>query len=211
MGKKLLKILKNIIKVVMTIVMTLIVFIVGTNIYVKVVSGKFIISGDENVDADCILVLGAGVRPDKTPSLMLKDRLDKAVKIYKKYGGKKILVSGDHRSEYYDEVSTMKNYLVDAGVKEEDIILDHMGLSTYDSMYRAREIFNVKKVIIITQKYHMYRAIYDARQLGMEAYGVCAKEVRYNGQLIRDVRELAARVKDVAFCIYEPQAESMEN
>jgi vancomycin permeability regulator SanA len=100
----------------------------------------------------------------------------------------------------------MKNYLIEAGIPSECIFMDHGGLSTYDSMYRAVNIFDVKKAIIVTQKYHMYRAIYVAKSFGIDAYGVCAKEVSYSGQTKRSVREVLARIKDMAYCITKPEA-----
>ena len=158
----------------------------------------------ENVD--CIIVLGAGVRADGTPSAMLQDRLDKAVELYENGVSDKIIVSGDHREKYYDEVNTMKNYMIEKGVPSEAIFMDHAGLSTYDSMYRAVNIFGVKSAVIVTQKYHMYRALYDASALGIDAYGVAAKDVTYSGQTYRELREIAARVKDIAYCIFKPEA-----
>lgn len=157
-------------------------------------------------EVDCIIVLGAGVRADGTPSAMLRDRLEKAAELYEKGVSDKIIVSGDHREVYYDEVNTMKSYLMDKGIPSEAIFMDHAGLSTYDSMYRAVNIFGVKSAVIVTQKYHMYRAIYDAEALGIEAYGVAAKKVVYNGQTYRELREIAARVKDIVYCIFKPEA-----
>lgn len=158
----------------------------------------------ENID--CILVLGAGVRPGGKPSLMLKDRLDKAVELYETGVSDKIIVSGDHRENDYNEVQVMKNYLIDKGIPSEVIFMDHAGLSTYDSMYRADYIFGVKRVVIVTQEYHMYRAIADAEAMGIKAYGVSAKKVTYNGQFGREIREIAARVKDVVYGIMKPEA-----
>jgi vancomycin permeability regulator SanA len=154
-------------------------------------------------DVDCILVLGCSVKTDGTPSLMLADRLNKAVELYQA-GGQPILVSGDHGTQYYDESTTMKNYLVAQGIDSENIFVDHAGYSTYDSMYRAKEIYGAKKILIITQEYHMYRSLYIAEAMGMEAYGVVTDEVRYNGQLKRDIREIFARNKDFLACIFKP-------
>jgi vancomycin permeability regulator SanA len=154
-------------------------------------------------DVDCILVLGCSVKTDGTPSLMLADRLNKAVELYQA-GGQPILVSGDHSTQYYDESTNMKNYLVAQGIDSENIFVDHAGYSTYDSMYRAKEIYGAKKILIITQEYHMYRSLYIAEAMGMEAYGVVTDEVRYNGQLKRDIREIFARNKDFLACIFKP-------
>lgn len=147
-------------------------------------------------DVDCILVLGCKVHEDGNPSHMLEDRLKRGVALYKGGAAPKILMSGDHGQEEYDEVNAMKKYAMDAGIPSEDVFMDHAGFSTYESMYRAKEVFGAKKIIIVTQEYHLYRAIYAAEQMGMEAYGVDADYRRYSGQLARDVREVLARVKD---------------
>ena len=116
--------------------------------------------------------------------------------MYKGGAAPKILMSGDHGQVEYDEVNAMKKYAMDAGIPSEDVFMDHAGFSTYESMYRAKEVFGAKKIIIVTQEYHLYRAIYAAERMGMEAYGVNADYRTYSGQLMRDVREVLARVKD---------------
>lgn len=207
------KIIKRILLITAILVLGGIFLIIGINLYVMAVTSGKILTEEEVTrkdSIDCILVLGAGVKADGTPSLMLKDRLDKTVELYELGVSDKILVSGDHRSQYYDEVNTMKNYLVEHGIPSECIYMDHSGLSTYDSMYRAVNVFGVKSAVVVTQKYHMYRALYVADSMGIDAYGVCAKEVRYNGQTYRDLREVAARVKDVGYCIIKPKAEVMD-
>ena len=90
----------------------------------------------------------------------------------------------------------MKKYAIKNGVDSSDIFMDHAGLSTYDSMYRLKHIFNVNKVLIVSQEYHLYRAVYIARKLGIDAYAVSAEDKNYSGQLYRDIREIIARVKD---------------
>ena len=84
-------------------------------------------------------------------------------------------MSGDHGRVSYDEVNTMKDYAINDGIPSDDIFMDHAGFSTYDSMYRAKEIFGVKKIVIVSQKYHLTRALYIAKKLGIEAYGVSAR------------------------------------
>jgi vancomycin permeability regulator SanA len=138
---------------------------------------------------------------------MLRDRLEKTVELYEAGVSDTIIVSGDHREENYDEVNTMKYFLIEAGIPSEDIFMDHGGLSTYDTMYRAVNIFDVEKAVIVTQKYHMYRAIYDAKSLGIEAYGVNAEEITYSGQTKRDIREVLARIKDVCWCLTNQKSE----
>jgi vancomycin permeability regulator SanA len=98
----------------------------------------------------------------------------------------------------------MKQSAIDDGVKSSDVFMDHAGFSTYESIYRAKEIFGVKKMIIVTQDYHLYRALYIAERLGIEAYGVNADYREYWGQSKRDMREVLARCKDFATVIFKP-------
>ncbi len=154
---------------------------------------------------DCILVLGCGVKADGEPSAMLHDRLQQGVALFEAGAAPKLLMSGDHGRENYDEVDAMKQFAVDAGIASEDVFMDHAGFSTYESMYRAKEIFQAEKIIIVTQGYHLYRAMYIAEQLGLEAYGVSADLRGYAGQTMRDIREVLARVKDFGTSILKPE------
>ena len=156
-------------------------------------------------DVDCILVLGCRVRSNGVPSDMLHDRLTVGLRLYELGAAPKLLMSGDHGQTDYDEVNTMKQFAMDAGVPSQDIFMDHAGFSTYESMYRAKEIFQAEKILIVTQEYHLYRALYIAESLGLEAYGVDAALRSYGGQFSYDVREILARVKDVFSCIFKPE------
>ena len=156
-------------------------------------------------DWDCILVLGAGVRNDGTPSHMLEDRLKTAIELYRAGVAPKLLMSGDHGQKEYDEVNVMRQYALDAGVPSEDIFMDHAGFSTYDSMYRARDVFLAKRILVVTQTYHLPRALYIAKAFGIEAEGVGADLRQYAGQAGRDLREVAARVKDFGYALFKPQ------
>lgn len=179
----------------------------GINGYVVSFGEKYILSPADAAaltDMDCILVLGCGVRDDGTPSHMLEDRLRRGVELYKAGAASKILMSGDHGRAGYDEVNTMKQYAIDAGVPSQDIFMDHAGFSTYESMYRATDIFCAEKILIVSQEYHLHRAIYLARALGLEAYGVAADYRTYSGQLYRDIREILARDKDFFVAIFKP-------
>ena len=165
--------------------------------YVQRMGSKYIISPDEAPKSDAILVLGAYVFPDGTLSFMLNDRLVEAYKLYKGGKAEKILVSGDHGRKDYDEVNAMKKFLKDKNVLDQDVFMDHAGFNTYESIYRARDIFQVKKVIIVTQEYHLMRAVYIARELGLEAYGVASDQHDYGEiMVIYRLREMAARNKD---------------
>lgn len=156
-------------------------------------------------DVDCILILGAGIWGDR-PSPMLEDRLLQGISLYNKGVATKIIVSGDHSREEYDEVNVMKNFIIEKGVPSEDIFMDHAGLNTYDSIYRAKEIFQAKNIIIVTQEYHLHRALYITKSLEIEAYGVPANPREYAGQLFREIREILARDKDFIQCIFKPEA-----
>ena len=160
-------------------------------------------------EGDCILVLGAGVRENGSPSLMLSDRLNTAIALYEAGVSDRLLMSGDHGRVDYDEVNVMKGIAMEAGVTSEHIFMDHAGFSTYDSLYRARDIFQADRVIIVSQQYHLYRALYIARALGIEAVGVAAPGETYYGQSYREVREMAARTKDFFLTIVKPEASIM--
>lgn len=154
---------------------------------------------------DCILVLGCGLRRDGFPSQMLRDRLDVAIEAYRMGLAPKLLMSGDHGQVDYDEVNAMKDYAMAQGVPSEDIFMDHAGFSTYESMYRAKAIFHCEKVIIVTQRYHLCRAISDARAMGMEATGISSDLRSYARQWYFSLREAAARVKDTVYGIVKPR------
>ncbi|HVI43063.1 MAG TPA: ElyC/SanA/YdcF family protein [Anaerovoracaceae bacterium] len=175
--------------------------------YMKTSMEEYLVTGEDalKLGADCILVLGAGLKADGTPNYMLQDRLDKGIELYKAGAAPKLLLSGDNGQEEYDEVNAMKEYALNAGIPSEDIFMDHAGFSTYESMYRARDIFLVKKAIIITQKYHQYRALYTARGLGIEGYGVVSEPRVYSGQKYREIREILARDKDFLKMIVKPE------
>jgi vancomycin permeability regulator SanA len=126
------------------------------------------------------------------------------LELYEQGIAPKLLMSGDHGREEYDEVNVMKSFVVERGVPSEDVFMDHAGFSTYESVFRAKEIFQTQKIVIVTQGYHLYRAIYIAQALGMDAYGVASDYRAYAGQTLRDLREVLARVKDMATCIFRP-------
>lgn len=153
---------------------------------------------------DCVLVLGCAVWGEK-PSHMLEDRLLIGIELCKLGASDKLLMSGDHGSDEYDEVNVMKKFATDRGLAPEDVFMDHAGFSTYESMYRARDIFKVKKVLIVTQDYHLPRAIYVAQKLGLEADGVACNLREYGGQEFRDIREILARTKDFFYSVFKPE------
>lgn len=202
---------KNMLKILIIIILILCALIgimmLSINFYVvnktksKIVTEK---QAKELEKVDCILVLGAGIWGDK-PSPMLEDRLLQGIALYNNQTSSKIIMSGDHGKEEYDEVNVMKDFAIEKGVKSEDIFMDHAGFSTYDSVYRAKEIFKAQKIIIVTQKYHLHRALYVAEKLGIEAYGVASNPREYRGQVVRELREVLARDKDFFKCIIKPE------
>jgi SanA protein len=158
----------------------------------------------QDLNPDCILVLGAAVRGD-TPSKMLQDRLDVAIALYNEGVSDRLLLSGDNGKVYYNEVVVMQKYVLDAGIPAEDVFLDYAGFSTYESLYRARDVFLVETAVVVTQKYHLYRALQIGRALGLTVRGVASDQEVYAGQDYRDTREIAARIKDVIQSILQPK------
>lgn len=199
--------MKKVIKYMIIIIAIISMTVLGINFYVRISTKNQIVKENEYAklsNIDCIIVLGAGVWGDK-PSPMLEDRLLEGIKLYKNNVSSKIIMSGDHSKEDYDEVNIMKNYAIEKGVQSENIFMDHAGLSTYDSIFRAKEIFKAKKAVIVTQEYHLYRALYIANQLGLEAYGVGADPRQYVGATYRELREILARDKDFVKCLFKPE------
>lgn len=191
--------MKKLLKIIIILITILFIIISIINIIMISYSSNYI---DKDVNYDeisYVLVLGASVRSNY-PSLMLKDRLDKAVDLYKKNNNIKLILSGDSQDENeYNEVGVMYNYVKECGVSVDNIILDKFGISTYDSIKRIKNIVNDDNVVIVTQKYHLTRAIYIAKSNNINCYGISSYNYRYVGQLKRDIREILARVKDYIF------------
>ena len=199
--------MKKIFKILIVIAIISIILVLSINFYVVgITKNKMIKDNDYSLlkNVDCILILGAGIWGDK-PSPMLQDRLDEGIKLYKEGIASKIIMSGDHGREEYDEVNIMKEYAIEQGVPSEDIFMDHAGFSTYESIYRAKEIFDADNIVIVTQEYHLYRALYIADKLNINAYGVNSDPRKYSGQTFRELREILARNKDFINCIIKPE------
>lgn len=181
--------------------------VLGISAYVVLSADARVLSPEAEgpEDLDCVLVLGCGIRPDGSPTPMLYDRITRSVALYQAGWADKLLMTGDNSRKDYNEVGTMKAVAMAQGVPEEDIVLDHAGFSTYDSLYRARDIFGAERLVIVTQEYHLSRALFLAEALDLEAWGVPANLREYPGQLGRDLREIAARNKDVLWAILQPQ------
>ena len=155
---------------------------------------------------EVILILGCGIRANGKPSDMLQDRLETGIALYRSGVAPKLLLSGDHEHNDYNEVKVMKNYCLEAGIPEEAILCDRYGLSTYDSVVRAKNVFDVRRVVIVTQKYHLYRSLYIAEKIGVDAVGVSADLRTYQMQTYRDLREVLARCKDFYMLLREEPA-----
>lgn len=199
--------MKKLLKTILIIIVLSIIYIISINSYIKLSTKDNILTIKEASkleDIDCILVLGAGIWGDR-PSPMLEDRLLTGIELYNKKISPKIVMSGDHGQIEYDEVNIMKQYAIDKNIPSNDIFMDHAGFSTYESIYRIKEIFKAKKIIIVTQKYHLHRALYIAKSLGIEAYGVNSDPRTYSGQSMRELREILARNKDFINCIIKPE------
>ncbi len=206
MIKKILsnKIIKRIIITILCLAIFCGVAVIGINAYMISYVDDYLLSVDDlsGESFDCIMVLGAGLW-DGEPSPMLRERLDFGMIAYETGCSEKFLMSGDHGRKEYDEVNKMKEIAISQGVPADNIFMDHAGFSTYESMYRARDIFQVEKMLIVTQKYHLYRAVYDARKLGIDAYGFEIERLKY--PFTNDIREALARTKDFFYCIIKPE------
>lgn len=169
-----------------------------TNVVTIVGSKGSIVNADEASisSADAIVVLGASVFANGTPSGILQDRLDDGIALYFAGVAPKLIMSGDNGTESYNEVRVMKQYAIAQGVPSEDIFCDHAGFSTYESMYRAKYVFGCQRIVVATQTYHLYRALWSAKSLGMQATGVPSDYHEYQKQLQYDIREVPARTKD---------------
>ena len=187
-------------------------YVLGVDAFVVLSTRDRVITAEEAAEidgVDCIIVLGCKVKEDGTPSHMLHDRLEVGTALYyaldENGKGSKLLMSGDHGTEEYNEVEAMKSFALEKGIASSEVFMDHAGFSTYESIWRAKEIFGAKRIIIVTQKYHLYRALHIADALGVEAYGVSADLRSYTGQLKFSAREVLARNKDFLTAIFKPQ------
>ena len=190
------KVIKKVIMYILVIGISIAAIIGAINVYIISVGAKNFATLDEIEGTyDCAIVPGARVWENGIVSYMLQDRLDYAYELYAQGTVKKILVSGDHGTKDYDEVNAMRTYLVEKGVKTEDVFMDHAGFDTYSTMARAKLIFEVENAIICTQKYHLYRASYIAERKGINIKAI-ASDVYISSKLpYFKLREVVSRVK----------------
>jgi len=155
-----------------------------------------------------ILVLGTQIRGRRL-SPVLQDRVEAGISLMEGSKGEKLLLSGDHGQIYYDEVNAMRLYVLANApdIQEEDIFMDHAGFSTWDSMYRARDVFAVEDLIIVTQEFHISRAVCMARSLGLDAVGYGVNQERFSGRSLQSwrFREYFARVKAFFSIVFKPK------
>ena len=160
---------------------------------------------DLPIDCDTVIVLGAGLKPNGDPCDILVDRLDTGAKVYVRRMSKTILLTGENSGQSYNELKAMKNWIMnnytEVNVKEQDLLIDNCGFCTFDSIYRAKTIFNIKSAIISTNRYHLPRAIYIARRLGIDAYGIASDVREYDRMKKYKRRELLAQIKDFFLCL----------
>ncbi|MEE1291354.1 MAG: ElyC/SanA/YdcF family protein [Spirochaetota bacterium] len=194
------KILKPLLFILSVFCILCFVFALAINIYMFSFTKNYIFSELEDVPtAQASMILGAGVSTTGTISLAARDRVEATMELYHTGKSEKVIISGDHGRKNYDEVNSMKNYIKNMHhIADEDIFLDHAGFSTYESMYRGRDVFLMDNVIVISQEFHLPRAIYIARKLGLNAVGYVAKEITPFTEAthtIWNIREFLARVK----------------
>lgn len=182
-------------------------YLFGINAYIKASAENYIITAEEAAQLegiDCIMVLGAGLNSQDEPGTVLTRRLNTSLELYELGVSEKMLMTGDHGRKHYDEVNAMKDYAMAAGLESSDVFMDHAGFSTYESMYRARDVFQVERMVIVSQHYHLFRSVYIARSLGIEAYGVPCSKSEYSSSVLLNIREFFARNKDFWYCVFEP-------
>ena len=189
-------------KIMVVFISLIIIAIVAISITISIVNGykKYIYNIEDIPNGnDAIIVLGAGVKADGVPSDILADRLETSLEVYNANLARTFILSGDHGREEYNEVRAMKNYILQDNIDEKVIFMDHAGFITYDTMYRAKEIFKVDKAVIVTNEYHLPRALYIARKLGIEAYGVKSDIREYQLMNSYKKREILAQLKDFIY------------
>ena len=196
------------------IAMLVFLFVLIMNLSIVANTNDNIRSVDELIkitdDFDCILILGAGVKKDGSPTDMLYDRLIAGYEAFEDGKSQVIFLTGDSENEDYTETATMKKVLKENGVDEANIICDGYGLSTYESIWRAKNVYGYKKILIVSQKYHLHRAIYIAQELGLEAYGLDGALRSYGKQPLYSFREYLARIKDMIYAEWCPEPTYVE-
>ncbi|MBF4485913.1 ElyC/SanA/YdcF family protein [Flavobacterium sp. CSZ] len=187
--------MKKYFKIILYLAIIGLVAIVSVNYYVKSSTKKNIYYSIKKFPKNDVgIIFGAGINGDQ-PSKYLKDRLDAGISLYKANRINKILLSGDNGSDEHDELTVMKNYCFNHGVDTTKIFIDYAGFDTYSTMYRAKHIFNIKKATLISQEYHLNRAIYIGQKLGIKSVGYSANNGEYLGYKYVTFREYGSIFK----------------
>lgn len=196
--------IKKAFRIMITVACSVVIYALAVNFFV-IIYGNFFIEKPDNINEtyDYIIVPGCAVR-GKRPSDMLRDRLDRAAELYSEGAASQIIVSGAQDDAYYSEPDVMKNYLIEKGVPEDKIITDPLGFSTYETVYMAKNAFDVKSAVFVTQKYHLYRTVFLAKRFGIDAKGVVSMPNTYVKQVTYSLREILARNKDFIFSFLKP-------
>ncbi|MBS7527650.1 YdcF family protein [Fusibacter paucivorans] len=192
---------RRLFKTVFLVLMLLVILVSGCNLLVLASAADQIYTGVDDVpNTQAIIILGASVHGDRL-SMVLEDRTLAGIALYQMDDDAKLLLSGDHGEKYYDEVNAMRKYILANAPEVDDraIFMDHAGFDTYDSLYRAKHIFGVDQAIIVTQSFHISRAVYIAKSLGIDAVGYAVDETKYKWILRAkwQLRECLSRVKAV--------------
>jgi SanA protein len=195
---KILPVLKRLIKMAFQLAIILLVLAFAAFLLPRLVTAAYAASrtysAEDSPTRPVAIVFGAGLHRDGTPTTVLSDRVETAVELYKQGKVEKLLMSGDNRFANYNEPEAMRQYALQLGVPAEDIVLDYAGRRTYDTCYRAGAIFGVKEAVLVTQFFHLPRAIYTCNMLGVDAVGVEADRAYYRklARLVWNARELPA-------------------
>ena len=190
--------LKKFIRFILILFALGILFIWGISLYIQQVTVSNIYKNIENLPAtNTVIVLGASVHSDGKLSPILQDRVDTALNLYNNAKVKRFLLSGDNRTDDYDEVSAMRNYLLDRCVPESIIFIDPAGLDTFDSMYRSSKVFDIPEAIVVTQMFHLPRTLFIAQNLGLNYIGFPATSGLYKTENSLVRREKLANVKAI--------------
>ena len=186
--------IKMISRIFFTLIITGLVLTITSKFAVYLVTKSRIFDLDEAIPAPVAVVFGAGLKRDGTPTPVLMDRVRTGAYLYFNGNVSKLLMSGDNRFVDYNEPESMGKYAIELGVPEEDIVLDYAGRRTYDTCFRAKEIFGLDQVILVTQKYHLPRALYSCQKMGIESTGIPADYHKYStqSQIYWNTRELLA-------------------
>jgi len=196
-------IMKNTLRIVLLVTLLFIFLIVLLSILIRIViityTKPLLFSIDNAPVENVAIVFGAGLRRDNLPTPVLQDRLTAAIKLFKSSKVNELLMTGDHRDLEYNEPIAMAAYAMKQGVPVKKIIIDRDGISTFDSCYHAKEIFNIKSALLVTQKFHLPRAVFICNQLGLNAKGVIADQRKYrlSSQIYWEIRETAASLAAV--------------